>query len=132
MKADTVYKVLAFILCVAAYWGFNDWEAIGGEQEERPLLIQQYVKPDPDAWLGAIPQQIHLQREYTPERSLTYHFFECGNYEMPAWSILMRKDGLFILGTPEQIERMENFIETVFRQRPVQLFEYQPCMDHGS
>lgn len=120
------FKVLVFILCIAAYWGLNDWEVLSAETDT-PLLIQQYIPPKAGEYPSVMPNKVHQQRAWTPEHSLTYHFFECGDYDTPAWSILMLKDGLFIIGKPYQIKRMDNFIAAVFLQTPVQLYDYEPC-----
>lgn len=110
----TRFKVLIILACIAAYGVIGRCDAIGAES------------------VITLPPQMELQREYTPERSLIYHHFNCGDYGVPAWSILMRSNGQYIIGSPETVRTTPNFITLIYEEFPIEMFHYEPCkrIDH--
>ncbi len=125
---DTVwFKVAVLLICLGLI--FIKCDAIAGEVE--PPAVQWYVTPASGDPSGAIPEQVRIQRDWTPKRSIIYHNFACGDYNIPDWSILMRANGQFIIGSPSAIDSRPDFISLVFKDVPIQLFHYEPCRDHG-
>ena len=121
------FKVAVFLICLGLI--FIKCDAIAGEVEQP--AIQQYVMPLPGDPPGAMPEQVRMQRDWTPKRSIIYHNFACGDYNIPVWSILMRANGQFIIGEPSAIDSRPDFIRLVFQDVPIQLFHYEQCRDHG-
>ncbi|MCK5307059.1 MAG: hypothetical protein KAJ73_00475 [Zetaproteobacteria bacterium] len=123
---DPWFVAGVIISCGMLYFALSDWEAFGAEP--KAPQIQQYVPPKAGDFPSIMPNKIHQQRAWTPERSLVYHFFECGDYDNPAWSILMRKNGHFIIASPEAAKIVSaHFVSMVYKELPIRLYDYEPC-----
>ena len=83
---------------------------------------------------------IHLPldvREYIdiyPKQSLIYHHFagDCRGMVMPKYSIMVTAGGKkSLIGNPPEIRRNAEFVLGIFKQNPIQIYDYNSCNEGG-